>query len=205
MNNILEVNSLSYSIHKTKILDDISFYIPNSKICAFLGKNGAGKSTTIKCILGLIKNYHTSSGGGVTCDGAPTSQPKNRKFIGYVSENNVLPKLSSLSFLLEQATYIGLKHDKAISQIKEFCKALDFPYERLKISTSRLSAGLKKVVILIQALLGNPKLVIMDEPTTNLDFETRLLFYKLIIKLKNKGITFLISTHNFFEIKEFAN
>jgi ABC-2 type transport system ATP-binding protein len=203
MANILEVKNLNYTIGKIKILDNVNFYIPSGKICAFLGRNGAGKSTTIKCILGLIRNY--DNGGGITCNGEFVSSPVVRKFIGYVPENDALPKMSAFNFLLEQAMYIGLSRNDAIKQIKCLCRAFDFSYDRLQISTNHFSSGVKKTIILIQSLLGSPKLVIMDEPTLSLDFETRLLFYKLITKLKHKGISFFISTHNLFEIKNFAD
>jgi ABC-type multidrug transport system ATPase subunit len=122
-----------------------------------------------------------------------------------VPENIILPKMSSIHFLLEQAEYLGLKRKQAIEQIKYLCTALDFPFDRLKIATNHLSAGLKKIIMLIQSFLGSPKLLIMDEPTDNLDFETRLLFYKLILNLKQKGVSFLISTHNLYEVSQFAD
>jgi ABC-2 type transport system ATP-binding protein len=202
MKRMLDVQNLNYNIKKIKILDNVSFNIPAGKICAFLGKNGAGKSTTIKCILSLIKNYSAKK---INCNGQSTKFTDTRKLIGYAPEHNLLPKMTSLNFLLEQAAYVGLSKSQAQKQIKILCEALDFSYERLNISVSDLSSGLQKVIVIIQSLLGNPKLLIMDEPTMNLDFETRLLFYKLIMKLKSKGMTFFISTHNFYEIRQFAN
>jgi ABC-2 type transport system ATP-binding protein len=155
----------------------------------------------IKSILNLIKSYD----GVIKINNISSRLPRSRAFLGYCPEREELPSSTILDFLLEQAAYCGVKKSNALIQIHEMCKYFDFPKEKLKLNLRLLSSGLKKIIMLMQSFLGNRNLIILDEPTANLDFETRMLFYKFILSKSKTGTTFFISTHDLFEIKEFAN
>jgi ABC-2 type transport system ATP-binding protein len=201
MSNIIEISNLNYRIGKSEILHDINFVIPQGKICALLGKNGAGKSSIIKCILHLIQNYS----GDILVDGVSARINKSRVNIAYIPEKEDLGSTSVKDFLIQQASYAGVNKKEAIDRIQMLCESLEYPFTNINRRVNSLSTGLKKIILIMQAFIINAKLVIADEPTSNLDFETRMLFYKCVKTLNKKGTTFLISSHDLFEIRNFAN
>lgn len=204
MENILEVSGINYSIKGLEILNNVSFSIPNKKFVILVGKNGAGKSTLLKCILGLINNYQ----GEIKINDINAKIFESRKYISYIpSEFYKLNNTTIKKFLLNQAYLYGLNKQQAILKIQQVCNDIGFPYKRIILPFNVLSSGLKKVVLIIQALINpNVKLIIADEPFVNLDFETRNIFTKMLIKIINdQNISVLCTTHNKEEMKDYAD
>jgi ABC-type multidrug transport system ATPase subunit len=100
---VLQVKKINYSINKIKILDEVSFIVPDNKICAFIGKNGAGKTTVIKSILNLLKTYT----GNIMINSISSMDSESRATLSYCPEKEELPNMIIYDFLLEQACYSG--------------------------------------------------------------------------------------------------
>jgi ABC-2 type transport system ATP-binding protein len=200
MKNILVVNNLNKNIGKDKILRHVSFSVPEGKICAFIGPNGAGKTTTIKSIMGLFR-YDS---GEILINGVNSKKINSHKLIGYVPEKENFPKVKARSFLKMMASLDNMKRSVVKEKIKYYERVFDLK-NRLHINLNGMSSGQKKKIMIIQALMHNPDLLIMDEPTENLDPDTRDTFYRILRKLKKQGKTIFISTHNLDEIQNYAD
>jgi ABC-2 type transport system ATP-binding protein len=195
----LKVNNLSVALNGTKILKDVSFDVEPSSICAFIGANGAGKTTTIKSIVGLYP-YKT---GTIIINNVDAKLPQSHIKLGYVPEKENFPKITARRFLESCAEYFHLEkqqRDDTILKLLQLFGIADLIDRRLP----KMSSGQKKKVLIIQALLHNPDLLIMDEPTENMDPDARLTFYEIIDTLKKQGKTMFISTHNLDEIQKYA-
>jgi ABC-2 type transport system ATP-binding protein len=200
MSNVLEVQGLKKVIDGEKILDNISFCVPKGKLCAFIGHNGAGKTTTIKSILSL---YRYDS-GTILIDGINSKKISSHRVLGYVPEKENFPKIRAKVFLQMMASLYDMPRNITKSKIKYYEHIFGLK-NRLNINLSSMSSGQKKKIMIIQSLLHDPQLLIMDEPTENLDPDTRDIFYRLMNKLKKQGRTIFISTHNLDEIQNFAD
>ncbi|HKL61298.1 MAG TPA: ABC transporter ATP-binding protein [Acholeplasma sp.] len=188
---LLEVKNLSKSFKEIKAVDDISFSVLEGSLFSFLGPNGAGKSTTIKMIIALVEK----DSGSFLLNGTDNKN-SIRKQIGVVFQENVLdPDLSvKENLMLRGALY--LKNKTAVkNRYIELVKKLelsDFENQRFKT----LSGGQKRRVEIARALFSNPVLLLLDEPTTGLDPETRQMVWKVIDKLrKEDNITVFLTTH----------
>jgi ABC-2 type transport system ATP-binding protein len=200
MANTLEVKKLKRVIDHEKILDDISFYVPSGKLCAFIGHNGAGKTTTIKSILSL----YGYDGGEIFINNINSRKIESHQIIGYVPEKENFPKIKAIKFLQMMAALYNVPKRVINSRIKYYEHIFSLK-NRLNINLSSMSSGQKKKIMIIQSLLHDPQLLIMDEPTENLDPDTRDIFYKLMQKLQKQGKTIFISTHNLDEIQNFTD
>jgi ABC-2 type transport system ATP-binding protein len=199
--NILVINKLNKKVKGAHILKDVSFVVPQGCVCAFIGHNGAGKTTTIKSIINLFQ-YDS---GSILIDGINAKDSISaHNILGYVPERDFFPRLTGRIFLSNLCTYYGLSKTAIKQKIKYYSKVFDFE-DKLDINMQRLSSGQKKKILIAQALLHNPKLIILDEPTENLDPDTRDIFYKVIKKHSKEGASIFISTHNLDEIQNYAN
>lgn len=205
---MIEITNLSKSFGKTKVLDNISFRVGKGEVMGFLGANGAGKSTTMNIITG----YLSSNEGKVLIDGIDVLQnPKEaKKHIGYLPEKPPLyPNMTVeeyLGFVFEiKGVKLSSKAKKGAKSarechIEEICKkcGIDGVYKRL---IRNLSKGYKQRVGLAQALIGNPEVLILDEPTVGLDPVQIVEIRKLIAEL-GKEHTVILSSHILSEISE---
>jgi ABC-2 type transport system ATP-binding protein len=198
--NIITVSNLSISISKRKILDDICFDLPRGKVCAFIGPNGAGKTTTIKCILNLYPKFN----GKIKFFNQDKFDILFFKKIGYVPEKENFQKIKLNNFLWFLAKSQGMNKNKFQEKLKEFSEVFEIS-SLLDQKINNLSSGEKKKILIIQALLHEPDLLIMDEPTENMDPDMRQRFYDVIKTLNKRGVTIFISTHQLDEIKHHIN
>lgn len=200
MNSTIEIKELCFHEGSNLILDNVTFNIPRGKICAFIGPNGAGKTTTIKCIVGLYKFKK----GTITINNIDNHNPESLQLIGYVPEKENFPKMTPKNYFCEICQYnqISLKdgRERLMYLIKEF-GLQDIANNKL----STMSSGQKKKMLIIQSLLHNPDILIMDEPTDNMDPTARMMFFDLIKKLKSEGKTLFISSHNLSEIERYVD
>ena len=193
-NNIIEIENLSKSFKDVKAVSDLSFSVKKGELFAFLGVNGAGKSTTISIICNQLKK----DSGKIVIDGVDID--KNSESIN--SKLGVVFQASVLDGFL--TVYVNLKNRAALYGIygKEFEKRLDELSDilnfkdLLKRSVKKLSGGQRRKIDIARALFHHPKILILDEPTTGLDPQTRKNIWNVINKLrKEEQITVLLTTH----------
>lgn len=194
MKNIIEIDHLHKAFGDVKAVQDLSFRVREGELFAFLGINGAGKSTTINILCGqLAKDSGTVKIGGIDLDAEPDSIKRS---LGVVFQNSVLDKeLSVRDNLASRAALYGLRGKDFQNRLAELARLLEFE-ELLKRSVGKLSGGQRRRIDIARALLHSPKILILDEPTTGLDPQTRSLLWRVIGELRNKeNMTVFLTTH----------
>ena len=194
MENIIEIKHLSKSFGEVKAVQDISFQVKEGELFAFLGVNGAGKSTTISIICGqLKKDFGTVIIDGQSLDG---NIDKIKNEIGVVFQDSVLDKaLSVRDNLQSRAALYGITGEAFRKRLGELMKLLEFE-DLLKRPVGKLSGGQRRRIDIARALLNEPKILILDEPTTGLDPQTRKTLWDVISTLrKEKNMTVFLTTH----------
>ena len=194
MKNIIESDHLHKAFGDVKAVQDLSFRVREGELFAFLGINGAGKSTTINILCGqLAKDSGTVKIGGIDLDAEPDSIKRS---LGVVFQNSVLDKeLSVRDNLASRAALYGLCGKDFQNRLAELARLLEFE-ELLKRSVGKLSGGQRRRIDIARALLHRPKILILDEPTTGLDPQTRSLLWRVIGELRNKeNMTVFLTTH----------
>ena len=194
MKNIIEIDHLHKAFGDVKAVQDLSFRVREGELFAFLGINGAGKSTTINILCGqLAKDSGTVKIGGIDLDAEPDSIKRS---LGVVFQNSVLDKeLSVRDNLASRAALYGLCGKDFQNRLAELARLLEFE-ELLKRRVGKLSGGQRRRIDIARALLHRPKILILDEPTTGLDPQTRSLLWRVIGELRNKeNMTVFLTTH----------
>ena len=194
MRNIIEISRLSKRFGDVQAVNDLSFRVKEGELFAFLGINGAGKSTTINIMCGqLSKDSGTVQIDGVDLDRDPDSIKRN---LGVVFQNSVLDKdLSVQDNLQSRAALYGIQGKVFRQRLAELAGLLEFE-DLLKRSVGKLSGGQRRRIDIARALLHKPKILILDEPTTGLDPQTRSTLWRVIGDLrKNEGMTVFLTTH----------
>ena len=201
MKNIIEIKGLSKSFGEVKAVDDLSFCVREGELFAFLGVNGAGKSTTINIMCGML----SPDSGSVSIDGCTLSDggEKIKRGIGVVFQCSVLDgALSVYDNLLSRAALYGITGDAAVARIAELAEMLDFA-DFIKRPVAKLSGGQRRRADIARALIHKPRILILDEPTTGLDPQTRKTLWNVIASLrKNENLTVFLTTHYMEEAAE---
>jgi lipooligosaccharide transport system ATP-binding protein len=171
----------------------IDFEVEPGICFGFLGPNGAGKTTTMKTIYGLA----TVDGGELRVLGMDANRERReiKSRIGVVpQETNLDGDLTVRENLLQQARYFGIDGEKAGERAGEL---LDFSLltDRAEERIHSLSGGMKRRLLISRALMGDPELVVLDEPTTGLDPQARLAVWNALDRLRRRGVTLLLTTH----------
>ena len=190
--NAIEVKNLKKHFGKTKAVDGISFAVAEGEIFGFLGPNGAGKTTTIRCLMDFIR----PSEGEITILGmdAHRDTVKIKEEIGYLPGN---VKLYDKWTGKEHIDFVESIRGKS-EHVAELVKLLEFdPKKRFK----SLSSGNKQKLGIILALMHEPKILVMDEPTLGLDPLLQNKIYLLLEEYKKKGTTIFFSSHNLPEVE----
>lgn len=194
MDNIMEISHLHKSFGAVKAVQDLNFCVKKGELFAFLGVNGAGKSTTINIMCGeLRKDSGSVLIGGADLDKEPDSI---RRKLGVVFQSSVLDKdLSVRDNLRSRAALYGI-HGKAFEKrLAELTELLDFA-DLLKRPLGKLSGGQRRRIDIARALLHQPEILILDEPTTGLDPQTRTNLWQVIGRLRREqGMTVFLTTH----------
>ena len=206
MSHVLEVKNLSKSFKKnfwssrSLILKNLSFVVPQSVTMGFLGANGSGKTTTFKCLLELIKR----DSGSVYFFGQPLSL-KARSRIGFLPER---PQFYE-ELTAKECLYFYVSLHKPLSsvlksQIDESLRELDlYKWGDKKLKT--FSKGMLQKIGIIQALIHEPQLLILDEPFSGLDPESRLKVIELLERNVQRGCSLFLSSHIFQDIERLCN
>lgn len=194
MNHIIEIERLSKHFDHVVAVDNISFSVMQGELFAFLGTNGAGKSTTINMICTLLKK----TSGTIRVDGFDTEKDAAavRRCLGVVFQNNVLDDLLTVSDNLKtRARFQGLHGNRLSSRLDEIRTAFELT-DIWKRPFGKLSGGQKRKCEIARAILCEPKVLILDEPTTGLDPQTRTLIWDLIRKMQvQREMTVFLTTH----------
>lgn len=194
MQNIIEINNLDKSFQDVHAVNDLSLRVKEGELFAFLGVNGAGKSTTISIMCGML----AKDGGKVFIDGKDVDKDMREitKELGVVFQNTVLDaKLSVKDNLTSRAALYGITGKEAKQRIAHLAELLEFK-DILNRTFGKLSGGQKRRVDVARALLNNPKILILDEPTTGLDPEARKALWSVVMSLrKNQNMTVFLTTH----------
>lgn len=194
MDKIIEISHLSKSYGDIKAVNDLSFSVYPGELFAFLGVNGAGKSTTISIMCGQIKK---DSGKIIIC-GNDIEKDLNKisSDVGVVFQTSVLDKaLSVKDNLRSRAALYGITGTSFKNRLDELSELLNFK-DLLSRTVGKLSGGQRRRIDIARALLHNPKILILDEPTTGLDPQTRQLLWSVITKLrKTERLTVFLTTH----------
>lgn len=197
----IEISKITKTYGTQKVLKDISFKIGAGEIVGFLGPNGAGKTTTMRILAGALEY---NDGSAKICDVEVMTNPlETKKNIGYLPEQNPLyTEMYVREYLNFIATIYKLGKDKG-KRVEEMIDTVGLRNEcRKKIG--QLSKGYRQRVGLAQALIHNPKVLILDEPTTGLD-PNQLVEIRNLIKEIGKNRTVLFSTHIMQEIEAVCN
>ena len=194
MEHIIEINGLNKSFGDVKAVRDLSFHVQKGELFAFLGVNGAGKSTTISIMCGQLRK---DSGSVVICgENIEHGLDEITRKLGVVFQNSVLDKsLSVRDNLRSRAALYGITGKEFKSRLSELAAMLDFE-TILDRTVGKLSGGQRRRVDIARALLHKPEILILDEPTTGLDPQTRKLLWDVVSDLrKSEKMTVFLTTH----------
>jgi len=194
---VIEVRELTKCFGNIKAVDHVSFNTNRGEAVALLGPNGAGKSTLIKCVLGLLDFT-----GEIILNGLNIKDniKEAKALIGYVPQESIFYDMSTL----ETLSFFAAIRRANKGRIEEVLDLVGLKEHALK-PTSALSGGMRQRLSFAIALLSNPPILILDEPTSNLDAYGRSDFLKLIKELKKNGKTVLFSSHRLDEVDFLAD
>lgn len=192
--SVLKINGLEKTYGKIKALKGISFEIPEGSVFGLLGPNGSGKTTLLSIILDVLK----ADAGTFEWFGQPGS-PEIRKQIGTLLETpNFYHYLSAVGNLNVTQSINGRGNTTDIEEALKIVKL----YERRKSKFSTYSLGMKQRLAIASALMGKPKVLVLDEPTNGLDPVGIAEMRELIIDLRNQGFTIIIASHLLDEVEK---
>jgi zinc transport system ATP-binding protein len=200
LQEVIKLENVTYRYNSDLVLEDISFKADEADLLGIIGPNGAGKTTLFSLILGLLEGYQ----GKITVFGEDLrNNRKVLKKIGYIPQKNIIDK--GFPATVEEIVSLGVferkTKDKIISAIKTV-GLLEQKHKRI----GELSGGQQQRILIAKALVNEPQLLILDEPTTGIDLETQNKFYALLRKLNSENkITIILASHDLDAINKLAN
>ncbi|MDR2615103.1 MAG: ATP-binding cassette domain-containing protein [Oscillospiraceae bacterium] len=218
---MLNIENLSKSFHmrvgdeKTvPCLDSVTLAVAPGQMLAVIGPSGAGKSSLLKCVYGTYlatggNIYYTDSEGAVRDLARADLQTMRRlraREIGYVSQFfHVIPRISALDILTEPLTNRGVLKSEALARAKELLLAVGLPESLWHMYPSTFSGGEKQRLNVVYGLITRPRLLLLDEPTSSLDPQSKLRVLELIRDLKNRGSVILGVFHDYYAMRSVAD
>ena len=203
MTPAIYIEDLKKSYGSVEAVKNISLKVQKGEIFGILGPNGSGKTTTIRCLCTLTK---PDSGKIEVCGVSALDKPQiARKYLGYVAQEVALDKiLTGREMLQLQASLYHLPRKLAEERIEQLIDLLALQdYSNQKTGT--YSGGIRKRLDLAAGLLHRPHVLVLDEPTVGLDIESRFIVWEFLRKLRDAGITILITSHYLEEIDSIAD
>lgn len=199
----LKVEGLSKSFAGQRVVENLNFEVPEGALTGLVGFNGAGKSTTLKCLLGMVI---PDQGSIFFFESQPLDKVK--KEIGYLPERPLLPEfLNSVEFLKHHWN-LSISDKNLQDNFEEVSAAILKKvglYEVRTKSIRAFSKGMKQRIGIAQALLRNPKLLLLDEPFSGLDLEGRVFLRTLLKDLNLSGVTIVFTSHSVSELIELSD
>jgi len=194
---MIKVQGLHKNIKGKAVLKDISFEVAEGECVAMIGPNGAGKTTLLDCLLGdkLV------SSGQVSIQGLPVTSSQLDYTRSYLPQENVIVQKLKVKELIAffQRIYPNPLSEQEIDQL------LQFDQQQKEQFAEKLSGGQKRLFSFILTLIGRPKLVFLDEPTSAMDTSTRQRFWEIVDQLKKNGVTIVYSSHYIEEVEHTAD
>jgi len=190
---IISIQNLTKRFGQITAVDNLSLDIQEGTICGILGPNGAGKSTTIRILSTLTKP--TSGDAFIGSYNVMTESVKAKKLIGVVQQNlNIDPELTPFEHLVVHGMLYGM-NKRAVTANAD--RLLDFVelQDKRNIPAGKFSGGMKRRLTIARALVHDPSVIIMDEPTVGLDAHARRKLWTLMKELRSDGRTILLTTH----------
>ena len=190
---IVSAHSLTKYYNSLLALDSIDFEISGGECFGFLGPNGAGKTTA----MGIIYCFMPPSSGKVEVFGVDVTEDPGRikSEIGVMpQDNNLDPDLSVLENLIVYARYFDIPQKISSPRAHDLIEFVEMS-DKINVSIQKLSGGMKRRILLARALINEPRMIILDEPTTGLDPHSRHSVWEKLKHLKEEGITLLLTTH----------
>ena len=199
----IRAEHLSKNYDEVLAVDKVDFEVLKGECCGFLGPNGAGKTTTIKmihCVLPLTSGSLTVAGMSVS------DKPREiKKMIGVApQEGNLDPDFTVITNLLVYARYFDLPKKEALTRADGLLKFAQLE-EKRNVVIDQLSTGMKRRLMLARALINEPQILLLDEPTTGLDPQARHLIWDKVRSLKKQGVTIILTTHYMDEAAELCD
>lgn len=191
--NLVQIDGVTKSFGSKIALKNVFFSVPSGQICGLLGPNGAGKTTLFRLLMGILK----ATEGRLLVDGRDAFEERVevKRLIGFLPDEPIFYSYLSGQEVLElSAAMHGLDVTDAMSRIAPLIAQLRLA-EDIDNYAEDYSRGMKKKLGLLLAILHEPKLLVLDEPTNGLDVESTHLFYDLISETARQGTTVLFSTH----------
>lgn len=193
MENIIEINGLNKRFGDVQAVKNLSFRVKKGELFAFLGVNGAGKSTTINIMCGQLA---ADSGSVLICGDDIRRSDKLKTRLGVVFQSSVLDSALTVYDNLEcRAALYGITGKNFRKRLDELGSLLKFE-NLLKHTVGKLSGGQRRRIDIARALLHHPEILVLDEPTTGLDPQTRSILWNVVSKLrKDENLTVFLTTH----------
>lgn len=196
---MLQVNLLSFQYGHHEVFRDISFSLKEGELCAILGVNGSGKSTLFKCCMGFLQ----PSSGQITLQNQSIKKLKTSeiaKKVSYVPQEHPMtfPYLVREMVLMGRTTHISnffKISDEDYSKASDALKSLSLE-DLADKSFTQLSGGQRQMVLIARAIAQETPLMLLDEPTSSLDFKNQLLIWKTLLRLKTLGKSIFVCTHD---------
>ncbi|OPY21422.1 MAG: Trehalose/maltose import ATP-binding protein MalK [Methanomethylovorans sp. PtaU1.Bin093] len=202
-NLIIKAEGLVKRYGELTAVDGVSFYVEEGEMFGFLGPNGAGKTTTMK----MVQCVSPKTSGKLEVFGMDASaHPREiKKDMGVVpQENNLDPDFTVYENLRNYSRYFDIpskEADKRIAELLDFVQLVD----KKNVMSESLSGGMKRRLVLARALLNNPRLIVLDEPTVGLDPQARHLIWDKLRSLKKRGVTIVLTTHYLDEAEKLCD
>ena len=194
MSDIIKIEHLNKCFGDVKAVNDLSFRVKKGELFAFLGVNGAGKSTTISIICGQLRK--DSGNVWIKDKEADRAGSETKGLLGVVFQDSVLDKpLTVKENLKSRAALYGITGNAFEKRLAELVEILDFG-DYINRPVGKLSGGQRRRIDIARALIHRPEILILDEPTTGLDPQTRLLIWNVIERLRTEeNMTVFLTTH----------
>lgn len=192
---MLEIQGLSKSYGNNVAVDNVNFTVPDSQVGILLGPNGAGKSTIFKSIAGLLRYK-----GMIRIQGFPARTIEAKKVFAYVPE---IPNMFDALTVREHIEYIRMAYSSTITdeEVEEILKEFEMDDKQDKLG-NELSKGMMQKVSICCALAVKPQVILLDEPMVGLDPAAIRKLKEVVLKLRDQGVTVLISTHMLEMVEE---
>ncbi|HVE62008.1 MAG TPA: ABC transporter ATP-binding protein [Chitinophagaceae bacterium] len=194
MSHVLSLSNITKFYGRVQALKDVSFTVPEGSVFGILGPNGSGKTTLLSIVLDVLK----ANNGNFLWFGQPGSPEQRRKIGSLLETPNFYHYLSAIDNLKVTQSISGRGTDEDIIEILRKVKL----YERRKSRFKTYSLGMKQRLAIAASLLGDPKVLVLDEPTNGLDPEGIAEIRELIIELRNSGHTIIIASHLLDEVEK---
>jgi lipooligosaccharide transport system ATP-binding protein len=200
---LVQVENLNKFYGTFHAVKGISFNVNRGECFGLLGPNGAGKTTTIKMLQCVLPR----TSGKITIDGMNVDEQHRliKAVMGVApQENNLDPDFTTLKNLTVYARYFKIPKDEAEKRAKRLLRMIGLE-RKSNVVIESLSGGMKRRLILARALMNNPEILILDEPTTGLDPQTKRLIWEQIDTLRHRGVTIILATQNMEEATELCD